>query len=384
MTPMVGTAGGQIHPQFRGVRTGDSRATLGVVENRRYAAQRLVRWCSGAGDVSRFSQGLFDRLAAVVPYDGGFLAAVDPASLLYTRAFRRDMPVEASAAFLRSEHGDDDVNQLRQLVRQPNPVGWLDESTGGDRMSARRYRDAMQPYGLGDELRVALVADGTCWGLLCLHRAAGRTGFDAREVATLAALAPHVGGALRRALLTEEALGTPVLDGPGVVLLEPDGSVGSATAAGARWLAELAELDQPRGQLLPTVLPTVVRSVVERLRTSRDAELGVARARVRAPSGQWLTVHASDLDDDVGRIAVVVEPTSPVALAPLIIAAYGLTARESQVTQGLLVGRARKEIAADLRISLHTVNDHVKAVFDKTGVSSAGQLRAQVFHTPKA
>lgn len=377
---MLGTAGGQIHPQFQGVRTAAGRATLGVVVDRRYAAQSLVRWCSGASDVSLFSQGLFDRLAAVVSYDGGFLAAVDPASLLYTRAFRRDMPVEASAAFLRSEHGDDEVNQLRQLVRQPNPVGWLDESTGGDRMSARRYRDAMHPYGLGDELRVALVADGTCWGLLCLHRAAGRSGFDTREVATVAALAPHVGGALRRALLTEEALGTPVLDGPGVVLLEPDGSVGSTTAAGARWLAELAELDQPRGQRLPTV----VRSVVERLRTSGDAELGVARARVRAPSGQWLTVHASDLDDDLGRIAVVVEPTSPVSLAPLIIAAYGLTARESQVTQGLLVGRARKEIAANLQISLHTVNDHVKAVFDKTGVSSAGQLRAQVFHTPKA
>ena len=78
-------------------------------------------------------------------------------------------------------------------------------------------------------------------------------------------------------------------------------------------------------------------------------------------------------------VAVVVEPTSPVALAPLIVAAYGLTARESQVTQRLLTGLARKTISSELRISLHTVNDHVKAVFAKTGVSSAGELRAQVF-----
>ena len=53
---------------------------------------------------------------------------------------------------------------------------------------------------------------------------------------------------------------------------------------------------------------------------------------------------------------------------------------ERDVAQRLLGGLARKAIAAELRISQHTVNDHVKAVFDKTGVSSAGQLRAMLFH----
>jgi DNA-binding NarL/FixJ family response regulator len=98
-----------------------------------------------------------------------------------------------------------------------------------------------------------------------------------------------------------------------------------------------------------------------------------------APSGQWLTIHASRLNGADQSIALIVEPTAPVALAPLIIAAYGLTDRESQVTQRLLTGLARKNIASELRISLHTVNDHVKAIFDKTGVSSAGELRFQVF-----
>ena len=80
-----------------------------------------------------------------------------------------------------------------------------------------------------------------------------------------------------------------------------------------------------------------------------------------------------------GSVVVVIEPTSPTALAPLVVAAYGLTARESEVTRRLLTGLARKTIASELRISLHTVNDHVKRVFDKTGVSSAGELRARVF-----
>jgi len=72
------------------------------------------------------------------------------------------------------------------------------------------------------------------------------------------------------------------------------------------------------------------------------------------------------------------------ALAPLIVAAYGLTRWERDVAQRLLAGLARKTIAAELRILQHTVNDHVKAVFDKTGVSSTGQLRATIFQAHHA
>ncbi|MCU1599640.1 MAG: putative HTH-type transcriptional regulator [Frankiales bacterium] len=325
--------------------------------------------------MSVFNDALLTRLGAVIGFDGAFLAAVDPATLLYTRASRRGMPSEASSAFLAAELGVDDVNQLRQLVRQPSSVGWLDQATGGDRRAARRYREAMEPYGLGDELRVALLADGTCWGLLCLHRAQARAGFDAADAARLGRMAPHIAGALRRTLVAEQATAEPTGDGPGVALLSPDGSLRSSTPAAARWLAELADLDRAR----PRNLPTVVESVVERLSSAGGGALGVARARVLAPSGQWLTVHASRLDDDTGSVAVVIEPTRPTELAPLVVAAYGLTARESEVTRRLLSGLARKTIASELRISLHTVNDHVKAVFDKTGVSSAGELRAQVF-----
>ena len=125
-------------------------------------------------------------------------------------------------------------------------------------------------------------------------------------------------------------------------------------------------------------VPTVVRSVVERVQAAGPVSAG-AWARVRAPSGAWLTVHASQLDDADASVAVVVEPTSPIALAPLIIAAYALTPRESEVTRRLLAGLPRKAIASELQISPHTVNDHIKVVFDKTGVSSAGQLREQIF-----
>ena len=341
------------------------------------AAQGIARLSASATDVEAFSSGVFDRLARAIPYDGAFLAAVDPDTLLYTRAFRRQMPAEASSAFISTELGRDDVNQLRQLVHRPSPVGWLDAATHGNRMAARRYREAMRPYGLGDELRVALMLDGTCWGLLCLHRAEARAGFDGADARLLVGIGPVVAGALRRALVSEQAGGLEDTngDGPGVAVLSADGTLQSATPTATRWFAELAELDQPHAP----ALPTVVLGVLAQLGAVGTGSLRGARARVRAPSGRWLTVHAASLDDDHGSVAVVVEPATPGAVAPLVIAAYGLTGRESDVAWRLLAGLARKSVAAELAISVHTVNDHIKAIFEKTGVSSAGQLRAQVF-----
>ncbi|MDX6229895.1 MAG: hypothetical protein QOI76_3285 [Frankiales bacterium] len=285
------------------------------------------------------------------------------------------MPVAASAAFVAAEFGGDDVNQLRELVHRPVAVGWLDETTRGERISARRYREAMRPFGLGDELRSALISAGSCWGLLCLHRSEPGAGFTAREAALLGAVSPYVAQALRISLLLEQTAVSDEWNGPGVLILNPDGALRTSTAAGSYLLEQLAALDAPRS--LP--LPTVVAAVVEQLRLPRERGTVVARARARTNQGQWLTVHAARLDDLDRSIAVIVEPTQPAELAPLLIAGYGLTAREGEVARALILGSSRKLIASNLHVSVFTVNDHVKAVFAKTDVSSAGQLRMRIF-----
>jgi DNA-binding CsgD family transcriptional regulator len=163
-------------------------------------------------------------------------------------------------------------------------------------------------------------------------------------------------------------------------LLGRDGTLRSSTPAGARWLEELNDLDRPRTDHLPTV----IGAVVERLKACDENAPGEASARTLAPSGRWLTVHASLLNDPADSVAVVVEPTSPLTLAPLIVAGFALTARETEVTRRLLIGLARKSIATELGISLHTVNDHIKSIFDKTGASSAGELRTHIFRQSHA
>jgi DNA-binding NarL/FixJ family response regulator len=66
-------------------------------------------------------------------------------------------------------------------------------------------------------------------------------------------------------------------------------------------------------------------------------------------------------------------------LAPLIADAYGFTKRERLVTELVAQGFSTKEIAGRMHLSAYTVQDHLKAVFDKSGTGSRGELIARLF-----
>ena len=92
-------------------------------------------------------------------------------------------------------------------------------------------------------------------------------------------------------------------------------------------------------------------------------------------------LHAARLSGASGerQIAVILEPAAPAEVAPLVLQAYGLTDREAQVAQLVLRGLSTREIADGLFIAALTVQQHLKAVFEKTGVRSRRELVAHVF-----
>lgn len=58
-----------------------------------------------------------------------------------------------------------------------------------------------------------------------------------------------------------------------------------------------------------------------------------------------------------------------------------LTEREREVLRLIALGQPRKQIARDLNISLHTANDHVKAVYRKLNVSSSTEAARIAFRS---
>jgi DNA-binding NarL/FixJ family response regulator len=120
--------------------------------------------------------------------------------------------------------------------------------------------------------------------------------------------------------------------------------------------------------------------VADRARAIASGHTAVA-ATARVPaSGRWILVRGSVLGDGThARTAVTLEPVRAPELAELIADAYGLTARERRVTELVAQGLCTAAIAAQLYLSNYTVQDHLKAIFEKLDVSSRGELVARLF-----
>jgi DNA-binding CsgD family transcriptional regulator len=113
---------------------------------------------------------------------------------------------------------------------------------------------------------------------------------------------------------------------------------------------------------------------------SHDMPGEVAVARVLSRQGRWMILHGAALvAGGARRVAVIIEPAHPARITPLLMAAYGLTDREQDVTRLALRGDSTAQIADSLSVSPHTVQQHLKSVFEKTGVRSRRELGGKVF-----
>ena len=322
------------------------------------------------------------QLRQIMPIDAFWVATADPATWLFTSAVKEAIPEQAVPRFVENEFLQDDVNKFRVLAASRGaPVNSLYRATQNRPETSLRFRDILTPLGFGDELRAVFRAGETVWGYACMHCEAGIHGYTPHHLALLARLAPLLAEGLRTALLLEHARrgeGTEREESPGLVVLADDLSIAATTPPGARWLAEI------RDRTSRLLLPEAVHSVVARLwalERSEDVDQRLPQTRVRTASGRWLVIHAFRLSGlgTAGQTAVVLEPAPASEVAPLLLDAYGLTRRERDVAQFVMRGMPTAAIAAVLSISPLTVQQHLKAVFDKAGVCSRRGLIARVF-----
>ena len=346
--------------------------------DRRDVLADLERLALRAPSRAEFFDEAAVRLTRVIPFDGACWHTLDPGSDLITQHRLQGLP-DRFSVLAHNEYAVDDVNKFQTLAHAKRKAATLREATAGHPERSARFRDLLTPAGIGPELRSAFVADGTAWGALILVRRAGQPEFEVQDGDLLSVASELLARAVRRSLISEVCeSGSAAADAPGFVELDASGDLIRASSSADPLLAELS------GETVDGGVRSAALQAVAGATRSAIAAAGSAtplpRATVKTPAGTWLVLHGGVIGPPgSGQVAIFIQRAHPTLVAPLLLKAHGLTPREQEVTQLMLRGATTAQAARRLRISPHTVSDHLKAIFEKTGTRTRGELSAILF-----
>ena len=302
-------------------------------------------------------------LSGPVPHEGYCLIGFDPVSGLRTFNTYRNTLVGDPTRLVRNETLEHDLHRFADLARRPSPVGTLGGGGPGEERSVRLH-ELLAEQGFSRELRLALCGRGTLWGALVLLRERGRPPFTGEEADAATAIAPPLTQAVKRISVRRRGQVPPPLP-PGVVIVGPDDTAEAISPQAAAWFSDFFTAEYP--------LPGVVLVAAAATRNEQGARPDQL-ARIRTRSGRWLSLAACPLGG--GRVAVVLQPATTDQLLPAMAAWHEFTPRQLDVLRLLLQAHPVKQIARRLALSPHTVEDHLKILYRKTGTNSQQELIA--------
>lgn len=336
--------------------------------------ERLERVCGrGLGD-RPLRVGLLAEIRRWIPCDAYAWVLTDPATEVGTSPLAEvpsldDLPTVIRLKYLTS------VNRWTALSTDESAT--LVAATGGDRGSSPMWAGLLDGYGFGDVLSTVFRDPFGCWAFLDLWRRDGS--FTERERETLTEVARVVTPAVRRSLSVtfEPPPSRPEPSPePAVVLLTDDLRPRGQTAATEAQLRTLLPTELDRAPV-----PAAVLNVAAQLLAVEAAvDDHPPWARVARGTGGWCTVRAARLAAGAPgpeAIAVSIEASTPRERSAIYARVFGLSARETDVLEVLATGADSRTAAARLFVSEHTVQDHLKSIFAKTGVRTRPALIAR-------
>jgi DNA-binding CsgD family transcriptional regulator len=332
-------------------------------------AHRHVTALARAGlPLDELGAELSAALSGLIPHEGYCLIGFDPVSGLRTFHTARDTLEDVEARLVRNEVVEHDLHRFIDLARRPNPVGTLGGGAPGEERSARLH-ELLAEQGFSRELRLALRSRGALWGALVLLRERGRPPFTDEEAIAATAIAQPLTQAVKQVSVRPRGQPPPPLP-PGVVVVGPDDTAEAISPQAAVWFSDL----YINGRLTAEhPLPFVVLHAAAAARNRHGARAGQL-AQIRTRSGRWLCLAACPLGG--GRVATVLQPATTDQLLPAIAAWHEFTPRQLDVLRLLLQAHPIKQIARRLELSPHTVEDHLKTLYRKTGTNSQQELLA--------
>jgi DNA-binding CsgD family transcriptional regulator len=344
--------------------------------------RRDVEVLASAGlDTATFLSEVYESLQRATPSNAACVATIDPATQLATGAFKFGELAgryDTDELWGHLEYGEVEPTSFRELSHAGIPAIGMDASLAGDVSRSRRVRELVHAaLDCVDELRLVATANGQLWGGIALFRDANYTTEDIEFAAQLSGLFAR---GLRVGILAGLANApteTISAGGPVVMVFDANAQLCQASVGAEERIAELVG---PGDRSMPLA---VIASLVAAAWRYAAGEMDVLpAARLRLRSGEWIVLHASPLtgtDGTTANVVITAEEARPPEIVPLVVAAFDLTPRERDVAQLVLQGVDTREIAATLHLSPHTVQDHLKSIFNKTGVGSRRELVARVF-----
>ena len=334
--------------------------------------ERLELLADSSEDVDSLRRDVIAELKRAIGFDRWCAPLVDPDTLIaHTGIAETDHIAELPRLQVRDASARE-VNNGIALARRRDRVGMLSAVTGGDLARSQRWRESLQRFGTGDELRVVAADERGCWGRFDMWRDHSDGPFSPEDAQFLRDAASLFGRGMRKATvgLRERTPSAPLQSG--VLLVGGDLRPRGGTPAVYEWFRAL----NPAGMPYPGGIPSLVWSTIGRLIAAEAGEdpQRPVRIRVRAGNGSWAVIEAARLDDPDRTIAISVHAATADEILRLVSRAYGLSGRERELVTLITKGQDTSAIAEHMSISRYTVQDHLKSIFGKLGVHNRLEL----------
>jgi DNA-binding CsgD family transcriptional regulator len=338
--------------------------------------ERLEVLSASALDCESIRREAVADLQRVIGFDRWCWPLADPQTLLPLDAVAEHDYGPGVPRLLELEYSSDDRAAKHLLARRANPAASLSAETDGDLPNSPRWDEVMRPVGIGDVAAVACRDAAGCWGWIEAYRDSTDTCFDEQDLDLLAQVGPSLGSALRRSAMGEGTSSGSVVEPrpPGMILLDRGLKLVSWTAGARAWIDAM-----PAARLYAAfkMLPAVIYPAAARARSGNDAT--GAHALVRGADGGWMMVEAATLEGQrQGEIAVNLRAATTTETFALLCRVYALSRRERQVVELLAAGLDTRAVTQRLFISRHTVQDHLKSIFEKIGIHSRRELLSKL------
>ncbi|GIN14140.1 hypothetical protein J26TS2_40070 [Shouchella clausii] len=323
-----------------------------------------------------YRKSMILRLKQQVSFDAYCCTVVNPMTLTTVGAITECSLEPIHQDLLTSEYLEDDVHLYRELVEKSVKTARLSDTFG--KQESRRFTDILKPHQFSDEMRVALMDKGKCYGFLTLFKREESTHFTDKEALLLEGLSPIMGKALRDYFFMESEQSSQSLHtDPGVIIVDRHLSLQSMNEAGKRYMTLLQEFERSED---PGSLPKPIQAICFKLLSQKDRNLTLF---IPVADKIQFVASASFLQTDSSKknvaIAITINKASAKEMLEHLMETYALTAREKQVVKACLPGHTTKEIANKLNISYYTVQDYFKNIFYKVGVTTRNELVWKLF-----